>query len=191
VVVEGVRRMSAQIVTGLFTLLGVALGLFGERWVRTVGRVRCDLRWANSLGAGGVDSPGGVEVQQRQLEVTFLNRKDVPVTVWDMQVTFYKGDMPLDEEERPQMNFAPERSAPARFERATLPPRIHVSRTVVVSPGHNEYRRQQAVEEADRIEFTAEIEGAGTISARLAPWDTLEDQEERVETPRFSIHPTS
>src|SRR4051812_23298581 len=80
---------------GVFgTLLGVALGLFGERWVRTRGKVRCDIRWWASLRKELVDAPGGLEVTERRLETTFLNRKDVPVTVWEMGVTFYKGASP-------------------------------------------------------------------------------------------------
>jgi hypothetical protein len=89
--------VSDQVVTGIFTLLGVAMGLFGERWVRTWGAVRCDLVWWVARSTGSVDSPGGVEVQERQLKATFSNRKDIPVTIWDMRVVFYKGDKPLDE----------------------------------------------------------------------------------------------
>jgi hypothetical protein len=97
--------VSDQVVTGIFTLLGVAMGLFGERWVRTWGAVRCDLDWWVARSAGSVDSPGGVEVQERQLKATFSNRKDIPVTIWDMRVVFYKGDKPLDEGERPHLEF--------------------------------------------------------------------------------------
>jgi hypothetical protein len=157
------------------------MGLFGERWVRTWGEVRCDLRWLNTRGAGSVDSPGGVEVQERQLEVTFLNRKDVPVTVWEMRVVFYRGNKPLDDEERPHVAFTRPSGGmgPGPFELVNLSPRIPVRRTVIVSPGHEEHRRQRAVEEADRIEFLAEIEGAKTISTRLAPWNTLTPQTKR------------
>ena len=180
--------MSSAIVTGVFTLLGtllgVALGLFGERWVRRWGEVRCDIRWSNTRGAGSVDSPGGVEVQERQLEDTFLNRKDVPVTVWEMQVVFYREDKALDEQERPYVEFTRAGGGKGPFELVNLPPRIPVTRRVVVSSGHNELLRQQAVGEADRIEVVALIEGAGTISTRLASWDTLVPQKRRVETPR-------
>jgi len=176
--------MTNAIITGIFgvggTLLGVVLGLFGERWVRTWGEVRCDMRWSVGRGAGGVDSPGGVEVQERQLQATFLNRKDVPVTVWDMRVELYKGGKPLDAQERPYLEFAgPRGGRRPSFELTTLHPRIPVSHTVIVSPGHNEYERQRAAEEADRIEFVAVIEGAKTISTRLAPWDELEPQTKR------------
>lgn len=53
--------MTDQIVTGIFTLLGVALGLFRERWVRTWGEVRCDIGWEVTRSAGS-------EVQERQLK---------------------------------------------------------------------------------------------------------------------------
>ena len=39
------------------------MGLFGERWVRTWGAVRCDLDWWVARSAGSVDSPGGVGVK--------------------------------------------------------------------------------------------------------------------------------
>jgi hypothetical protein len=94
-IAEADRGTGAQIVTGIITvggtLLGAVVGLFGERWVRTWGNVRCDLIWQSTQNAGSPDSPGGVEVQERQLEATFLNHKDVPVTVWEMRVMFYKG----------------------------------------------------------------------------------------------------
>jgi hypothetical protein len=207
-VAEAVRRVMAllkdpaatalygPIIAGVFgivgTLLGVALGLFGERWVRRWGAVQCDMRWLNTRGAGSVDSPGGVEVQERQLELTFFNRKDVPVTVWEMRVEFYKGDKPLDEQERPHVEFVRPSGGrgPGPFELVSLPSYIPVSRKVIVSPGHNEPLRQRAVEEADRIEFVAVIEGAGTINTRLGSWDTLVPQKRRVNTPRTSIHPT-
>jgi hypothetical protein len=60
------------------------------------------------MSAGSVDGPGGVEVMQRQLGVTFLNRKDVPVSVWDLRVVFYKGGQPLGTEERPSLQFSGE-----------------------------------------------------------------------------------
>ena len=176
--------MTSAIVTGVFgvvgTLLGVVLGLFGERWVRTWGEVRCDIRWSVGGSAGSVDSPGGVEVQERQLQATFLNRKDVPVTIWGMRVDFYKGGKLLNDEERPNLEFAGSRGGRRPvFDLTTLHPRIPATLTVFVSPGHNEDRRQRAVEDADRIEFVAVIEGAKDKRKRLAPWDTLENQKER------------
>ena len=168
--------MSDQVVTGIFTLLGVAMGLFGERWVRTWGAVRCDLDWWVARSAGSVDSPGGVEVQERQLKATFSNRKDIPVTIWDMRVVFYKGDKPLDEGERPHMEFTGPSDGRMAFGPVNLPPRVPVTRTIFVSPGHNESDRQRAVEEADRVEFEAIIDEARDITIRLALWNELAPQ---------------
>ena len=161
--------MIGQIVaTGIFTLLGVVVGLFGERWVRTWGKVECKTDWQPVRGEVSPDSPGGVRFLERQLKVTFLNRKDVPVTVWDMRVVFYKGGNALDEEERPHMEFVGPGRTP--LDLVNLPPRVPVTRTISVTPGHNETARQRAVEEADKVEFVAIMDGAKDIRRELAPW---------------------
>lgn len=75
------------------TLLGALLGLFGERWVRRIGRVLCETAWKVQSSEGGVDGP---RVTERRLAVTFLNRKDVDVNVWEMSVEFFReGNRPL------------------------------------------------------------------------------------------------
>jgi len=95
-------------------------------------------------------------------------------------VDFYKGGEPLNDEERPRVEFVGTSGNRAKkFELMNLPSHIPVTRTVILSPGHNEYRRQRAVEEADRIEFVAVIEGAKDIRTRLYPWNELKDQTER------------
>ena len=168
--------MYDQVVTGIFTLLGVAMGLFGERWVRTWGAVRCDIDWWVARSSVSVDSPGGVEVQERQLKATFSNRKDIPVTVWDMRVVFYKKDKPLEEEERPHIEFSGVGGGRVPFSPVNLPPRIPVTRKMFVTPGHNQSDRQRAVEEADRVEFEAIIDEARHITMRLAFWNELAPQ---------------
>jgi hypothetical protein len=165
--------MTNQIITGVFTLMGVVVGLLGERWVRTWGEVQCKIDWWSTRGAGGLDSPGGVQVQERQLRVTFLNRKDVPVTVWDMRVVFYRGDKALNEKERPHTEFADAEVGRRSLDLVNLPPRIPVTRTITVTPGRDEPDKQQAVEEADRVEFVAIIEGTGDIRMKLASWKDL------------------
>jgi hypothetical protein len=62
------------------------------------------------------------------------------------------------------------------FDLTTLHPRIPATLTVIVSPGHNEHRRQRAADEADRIELVAVIEGTRDRRTGLAPWDELEPQ---------------
>jgi hypothetical protein len=118
------------------------------------------------MSAGSVDGPGGVEVMQRQLGVTFLNRKDVPVSVWDLRVVFYKGGQPLGTEERPSLQFSGEHGGRGPFELVPLLPHIPVTRTVSVEPFTN-HEKLRPLQEADRIEFVAEIEGAKTVRSWL------------------------
>ena len=104
--------MTGQVVTGLFTLfgtvIGVALGLFGERWLRTWGAVECKVAaWRPQRTAA--HAGGGTTVEERWLEVMFLNQKDLPVTVLDMRVEFFKGGQPLEE----WAHTPPSLSAPA------------------------------------------------------------------------------
>ena len=110
-----------------------------------------------------------------------MNRKDVPVTVWDMRVVFYKGDKLLDEAERPHIEFLDARATRGRspLDLVNLPPRIPVTRTISVAPGHNELDRQRAVEEADRVQFVAIIDGAKDIRMQLALWEDLTPQTKR------------
>lgn len=159
---------------GVLGIAGVVVGLFGERWVRTRGKVQCDIRWRN--GKDTPDKLAGLEVQERQLEATFLNYKDVPVTVWDLRVEFYKRGKLLDAQEHSDLHFStPRGGSRPSFELVTLHPRIPASRTVHVSPGYNEPFRERAAEEANRIEFVAVIEGANDIRKRLARWNEAED----------------
>jgi hypothetical protein len=144
--------------------------------VRTLGGLDCDIYWQNTRSAGSVDSPGGVEVLQPQLNITFKNRKDIPVTVRSMRVELYRGDKPLDKEERPDTQFTREPGGQGPFELVNLPPRIPVSRTIIVDPGHNQRDKQRAVKEADRVGFQATIDAATEVRIGLAPWDTLEAQ---------------
>ena len=168
------EETTGQVVTGVFTLVGALLGgvtgLLGERWSRTWGKVVCKLDWSPTMSTYSAQSPSGHHVTQRSLKVTFLNRKDVPVTVWGMRVVFYNGARPLAEEERPHLEIADAEGGPE--DPVTLPPRVHVTRTLTlnVAPGRNEALRQRAVEEADRIEFVAVLEGARDKSEKLALW---------------------
>jgi hypothetical protein len=81
---EGIRRVSPEtIAVGVFsivgTLLGVVAGLFGERWVRSWGEVRCEIAdWRINVGTSA-----GPE--ESQLEVRFLNEKELPIVVWELR----------------------------------------------------------------------------------------------------------
>lgn len=116
------------------------------------------------------------------MEATFLNHKDVPVTVWEMRVMFYKGGEEFVPEERPNLAYTGSRSRRGAFELMTLPPRIPAKRTIFVTLPLNMPDIMRTFEEADRIEFVAVIEGAGTISSRLDSWKTRPAQKERLLT---------
>ncbi len=90
-----------------------------------------------------------------------------------MRVVFYKGADPLTEEERPHLEVADAEGGPE--DPVALPPHVHVTRTVNVYPRHNEDIRQRAVEEADRVEFVAIMDGAKDIREELALWGRLPD----------------
>ncbi len=92
-----------------------------------------------------------------------------------MRVVFYKGTDPLTEEERPHLKVVDAEGGPE--DPMTLPPRVPVTRTLTldVAPGREkEVVRQQAAEEADRIEFVAVLDGARDIRRELALWESQE-----------------
>jgi hypothetical protein len=167
--VEDVREMSpaAQAaiiggiaggaVGGVFTLLGVAVGLLGERWVRSLGKVRCNIdSWAAWTSGG--------EVEERRIEVTFLNEKDLNAVVWDIRVEFHKqGQDPL----RPNITFVDEVSRWWPMSAVNLPSRVAVSRSIKVELSGYDL---QAAKEADRAEFVAIIlPGVGEKREELRP----------------------
>jgi hypothetical protein len=162
-------------------VVSVALTLLGQRWLRNKGGVDCDLYWQPTRGEGSVDSPGGARVLERQLSITFLNRKDIPVTVRSMQVVFYKAGKPLSENERPDLTLLDGGRRP--LDLVNLPPHEHVTKTISVEPGHNQYDKQRAVEEADQVGFEANIDGAKDIRLELALWSTREPQTEHQQRP--------
>jgi hypothetical protein len=160
--------MDEQIITGIFTLLGVSVGLFGERLVRRLGGVRCSIdSWF--IQRGGARPDGGTTAEERRLQVTFLNRKELPVTVLDMRVVFYEGDNPLEDWTRPHMEFVDDRDQKSPLGLVNLPPFLAVTRTISVTPGRDDKLR--ALEEADKAEFVASIVGARDKWLELPePW---------------------
>jgi hypothetical protein len=151
------------------------LTLLAQSLWRKVGKVDCELYWKNTRREEFPNRSGDVRVLERRLAVTLKNHKDVPVTVRSMAVVFYRQGEPLDAGEHPHVQFTRNGGSPRpSFELVSLPTLIPVTRTVIVSSGQHEHRRQKAVEEAARIEFVAVIEGAKDIRTRLAPWNELE-----------------
>jgi hypothetical protein len=160
--------IAGGLVGGIFTLLGVVVGLFGERWVRRVGEVRCTVdKWYPQQT--GPRPGGGATAQERRLQVTFLNRKEMPVIVWEMRVEFYKGGEPLEEWARPSVQFVDVptgQSSPQ--DPVNLPPYVPVTRTISVTPVDT-HQKLRALEEADRAEFVANLLGAEDKREELSP----------------------
>jgi hypothetical protein len=159
------------IAVGVFTLLGVVVGLFGERWVRRLGRVWCEVdAWYVARGRG-------TTAEERRLQVTFLNGKDLDVTVWDMRVEFSKGGQLLEEGERPHVKFIDEHNQWSQPGPVNLPSRKPVTRTLSVALGdvHSgsmtrpDPDKLRAVQGADRAEFVASIIDAKDKKKKLTP----------------------
>jgi hypothetical protein len=91
------------IAVGVFSIVGAVAGavagLLGERWRRSWGKVRCEIvDWR--VSAGPPTAP-----TERELEVRFVNEKELQVIVLDMRVAFYTGDKPLKERARPALEL--------------------------------------------------------------------------------------
>src|SRR5215211_3532875 len=161
--------LDSNFATGLVGLIDVVLGLFLERWVRRWGAVRCEIDWQVARGASSVDSPGGVQVEERHLQVTFRNEKDLPVTVLEMGVVFYKGGKPIEEWARPDVKVFDERGETSPVSLVNLPSHIAVLRKISVTPERDNPFKRRVLEEADRAEFVAIIVGARDKREELSP----------------------
>jgi hypothetical protein len=156
-------------------VVGALVGLFGERWVRRWGDVQC------IISEGGWYIPehaypnGGDIPTERRLRVTFRNGKELPVTVWDMHVEFYKGDELLEEGARPPVQLVEESGNRSELRHEILPPHTPTSFEIRVSPvgAHDTNQERddklQALAEADRAVFVATLDGAPPERRELRP----------------------
>lgn len=165
---EGVREVSPDtIAVGVFsivgTILGGTLGLVGERLVRKIGKVECkiDNYWIQQ----GAARSGGGTAEERRLQVTLLNRKELPVTVTDMRVVFYKENKPLEDWTRPNISFVDGSVQGSPVDLVNIPAYTGVTRTMSLIPGRDDKLRE--LENADRAEFVAVIVGAKDITVEL------------------------
>jgi hypothetical protein len=69
--------VAGGVVGGVLGILGVAVGLFGERWVRRWGDVRCSIDSWHDVTDTGIPN------EERVVEVTFLNEKDLNADLVD------------------------------------------------------------------------------------------------------------
>jgi hypothetical protein len=120
------------LVAAILTLVGVVAGPFVGRYVRTLGKVRCTLdSWYPQRT--GYSSSGSV-AEERSLQVTFENGKDLPVIVSEMRVEFYKEDKPLEAWTRPNLAFVDEREHSSPLGPVNIPPHESRQRTDQCDP---------------------------------------------------------
>jgi hypothetical protein len=175
--------IAGGVVGGVFSVLGVVLGLFGQRWVRSRGEVLCTIDWRAVRSGVNVSRSDGVDVYERRLQITFLNRKDLPVTVSEMRVVFYRGGKPLGERETPHVEFVNASDQTTPVGPVDLTPGVSVTRTLSVAPGtpttpglpvtSPDPNKLRAVQETDRVVFMATMIGTRDKSEDLAPWQDL------------------
>jgi hypothetical protein len=149
--------------TGLVGIIGVILGVVLDRWVRSWGKVQCTIgSW--TIAVGNPADPAA-----RQLEVTFLNGKELNVAVLDMRVEFYKGGKPLEAWTQPGLAFVEDFGPRRPIGPVNLTPGLAVPRTISVIADRKD--KQRALTTADRAEFVASVSSGEEIRRELSdPW---------------------
>jgi hypothetical protein len=161
----GGRGMSPDVIAvGVFSIVGAVAGalagLFGGRWVRSWGKVQCEVvNWRVSVGPS-------TDPTERELEVRFVNEKELQVIVVDMSVAFYTGDKPLEKRARPHLMFGSGNNKTA-LSPVNVPGRSAVTQTFSVIAGLAEIQRELAA--TNRAEFVATLVGARDMRKKLEP----------------------
>jgi hypothetical protein len=166
--------VAGGVVGGVLGIVGVVLGLLLQRFLQRTGAVR------HRIGEGDwfVERSTRAEVEERRLRVAFLNRKDVPVTVWGMRVEFSRGGVPLEDWARPHVQRVEQDGGISELSPVTLPPHIHVPLVIRVIPERVPHdtpqertARLQKLQEADSAVFEATLIGARDKREKLKePW---------------------
>jgi hypothetical protein len=134
--------------------------------VRTLGKVECDVvSWDIHRGASYVNV--GTVAEERRLQVAFKNGKDLPITISEMRVEFYKGGQPLEDWARPGLEFVDDQDRRSPLGPVNLDAQQREQRTISVTPGRDDIVRE--LQQADRAEFVAHFDGVGDRRADLAP----------------------
>jgi hypothetical protein len=148
-------------------VVGVILALaapFLWRYVRTLGKVRGRVDSWHPQRSGYVDRLGASVAQVRRLQVTFKNGKDLPATVSEMRVEFYKEGEPLEDWARPNVAVVDEREQSSPL---NIPPHESRQLTIIVTPGRDDIIRE--LQKADEAVFVARIEGGEDQRLQLTP----------------------
>ena len=160
--------LAGGLVGGVFTIIGVFLGLIGEPLLRRRGKVRCDIaRDAWQIQVGTPETP-----VESQFDVTFWNGKEIPIAVMGVRMEFYKGKRKLEEWARPDLVFGTEEAllGPLPW---NLPAREAVVQSIRVIADAESEDKQRELAKTDRAVFVASVVGARDKRKELVPpWRT-------------------
>jgi hypothetical protein len=158
--------IAGGVVGGVFTLLGGALGLFGERWVRTWGKVRCKMEPIELWVFSGSEEPvtlhslpiptellvrddaeqdpawGDEGAARYFLNVKFFNEKETTTGLRDVVIVF-DGDPPLEKmmQDRSTWQAGPNARPMAGLEFVNLPSKEWVALSLIGDLSHEEVRK--------------------------------------------------
>jgi hypothetical protein len=168
--------LAGGLVGGVFTIIGVFLGLIGEPLLRRRGKVRCDIaRDTWHIPVGTQETP-----VESPFEVTFWNGKEIPIAVMGVRMEFYKGTTMLEEWARPDLVFEIADGGALEPLPWNLPAREAVVRTIRVVSDRENIQRQRKLAETDRAVFVASVVGARDKRKELVPpWRPVQRPQER------------
>ena len=151
------------------TLIAAVVALaapFVARYVRTLGKVQCTVvSWDIQRGAFHADV--GTIAEERRLQIAFKNGKDLPITISEMRVEFYKGGQPLEDWARPGLGFVDDQDRMRPLGPVNLGPHQRERWTLSVTPGRDDIVRE--LQKADRAVFVARIDDVGDKRRELTP----------------------
>jgi hypothetical protein len=165
---------TGQSIAVIGIVAAVAIGLIGwvaaplvARYVRTLGKVECIVKsWDVHRGAFHAKVDRTV-AEERHLQVEFKNGKDVPITVSELRVEFYKGGQPLEDGARPGLEFVGDQDRRSPLGPVSIPPHGHEPRTMSVNPGRDDIVEE--LQKADRAVFVAHFDSVGDERVELTP----------------------
>jgi len=125
--------LDSSVGAALVGVFGALSGVVLERRVRHWGEVRCVIGDEGWSVARSASRPDGSIVEERHLKVLFMNAKDLPVSVLDMRVVFYKENKPIEEWAWPDVKFVDEYGEKSPTSLVSLPPHAPVRRMISVA----------------------------------------------------------
>ena|SRR5918995_623368 len=152
-------RLQGVIVGGMIGVVGSAVTLFGQYYLRRSAPLIWDIKaWS--------DSQDRVLNTWRDCVVRIVNTREIGTALWNVQVVFYrKGEEPFAITPRLSVGEQP------LIEVIDLPPQKTVTRHLRVSIPTNEVASIDKVKTAGKVKLRADIPGGGLFEDDLPAWD--------------------